>query len=48
MSSATGEDDVSMTAAFTQTGKEIHSDERSGKDSGGIVVLWSRTVFVGA
>jgi len=48
MSSATGDEDVSVTARFTQAGEEVHSDTKKGRDSGDIVVLWSRTVFVGA
>jgi hypothetical protein len=47
MSSATGDEDVSMTVTFTQGGDAFYSDKQSGHDSGDIVVLWSRTVFVG-
>jgi hypothetical protein len=47
MSSATGDEDVSVTASFTQAGSEVYSDAQSGHDSGDIVMLWSRTVFVG-
>ena len=48
MSSATGDEDVSMTASFTQAGAEFYSDKQLGHDGGDVVILWSRTVFVGA
>jgi hypothetical protein len=47
MSSATGEDDVAMLASFSQADKDFHTDKQTGRDNGGVVVLWSRTVFVG-
>jgi len=49
MASATGDEDVSMTATFTEDGEKVHSDRQTGHDKdNSIVTLWSRTVFVGA